>query len=131
MKSKNDILTLEDIKLLVDSFYARVRKDDLLGPIFNEKIGNKWPEHLEKLSRFWQTILLQEHTYYGSPFAPHAELPVDKNHFDRWLYLFFETVDENFTGEKAKEAKTRAEKMAQMFYSKISYYRQNNSKPLI
>lgn len=130
MASK-EIISLEDVKLLVNSFYARVREDDLLGPIFNEKIGDHWPEHLEKLSRFWQTILLQEHTYYGSPFAPHANLPIDKNHFDRWLYLFFETVDENFVGEKAKEAKIRAEKMAQMFYSKISYHRQNRSKPLL
>jgi len=81
--------------------------------------------------RFWQTVLLSEHTYYGSPFAPHAKLPVSALHFDRWKKLFFETVDENFAGDKADEAKWRAEKMAEMFQMKIKYYQNNQSKPLL
>jgi hemoglobin len=61
-------------------------KDDLIGPIFNGKIGNKWPD-LRKMYRFWQTILLEEHTYSGSPFPPHKQLPA-KEHFDRWMEIF-------------------------------------------
>ena len=57
---KKEIENLEDIKLLVDGFYYSVRKDELLSPIFNEIIGDKWPEHLEKMYRFWQSILLEE-----------------------------------------------------------------------
>ena len=88
MTAKNDIATLEDIKLLVDTFYSQVQKDDFLGPIFNEKIGNRWPEHLEKMYRFWQTILLEVHTYSGSPFPPHKQLPVAKNILIAgWIYL--------------------------------------------
>jgi hemoglobin len=87
MKILNDITKFEDIKLLVDTFYSQVQKDDLIGPIFNGKIGNKWPEHLEKMYRFWQTILLEEHTYSGSPFPPHKQLPVAKKHFDRWMEI--------------------------------------------
>lgn len=118
-----EIATLEEVKTLVDQFYTKVRTDEILGPIFNGVIKDKWPIHLDKMYRFWQTVLLKEHTYYGSPFPPHAKLPVDVKHFDRWKSLFFETIDENFEGEKATEAKWRAEKMAEMFQMKIEYYK--------
>lgn len=128
---KSDITTLDDIKLLVDSFYGKVREDDLLANIFNERIQDRWPAHLEKMHRFWQTVLLEEHTYYGSPFLPHAKLPVDAKHFERWMKLFNETVDTLFKGEKATRAKWQGERMAEMFLSKINYYRNNSSIPLI
>ncbi len=47
-----EILNIEDVTLLVDSFYQKVRKDQLLGGIFNGVIQNRWPEHLEKMYRF-------------------------------------------------------------------------------
>jgi len=103
MSEKADILNIEDVKNLVDTFYGKVRSDLLLAPIFNERIRDNWPVHLEKMYRFWQTVLLNEHTYPGSPFPPHASLPIDHGHFQAWLGLFRETVDELFTGEKAKE----------------------------
>lgn len=128
MTQNKDITTLEDIKLLVDTFYAKVQKDDFIGPIFNEKIGNRWPEHLEKMYRFWQTILLEQHTYSGSPFPPHKHLPIDKVHFDRWMEIFTETVDVLFTGTIADEAKLRAKNMAEMFNYKINYFRDADQK---
>jgi hemoglobin len=128
---ENKIINLDDIKTLVDSFYGKVRVDTLLAPIFNKVIQDRWPEHLEKMYTFWQTVLLEEHTYYGSPFAPHATLPLTKQHFDRWLELFFETINEHFEGEKADEARWRANKMAEMFQYKIDHYRNSGSKPLI
>ena len=121
MTQTTEIESLKEVKQLVDLFYEKVRKDSLLANIFNGVIKDNWPSHLEKMYRFWQTVLLQEHTYQGSPFAPHAKLPVNAKHFDRWKHLFFETIDENFHGEKAKEAKFRAEKMAEMFQFKIKY----------
>lgn len=124
---KKEIASLTEIKNLVDSFYGKVQKDDLIGPIFNNIIQDNWPEHLEKMYRFWQTVLLQEHTYQGAPFAPHAKMPLEKKHFERWLTLFFETIDEQFEGEKAEEAKWRANKMAEMFHYKIEYYKNNHS----
>jgi hemoglobin len=119
----NDITTFEDVKLLVDTFYSKVQKDEFIGPIFNEKIGNRWPEHLEKMYRFWQTILLEVHSYTGSPFPPHKHLPVDKEHFDRWMQIFIETIDSLFVGPLAEEAKIRAKNMAEMFNYKIEYFR--------
>lgn len=122
---ESDITTLSDIKLLVDTFYDRVREDELIGPIFDRVVQDRWPGHLEKMYRFWQTVLLSEHTYQGSPFPPHSKLPIEKEHFDRWLSLFSETLRELFSGEKADEALWRAEKMAQMFQFKIDYFRNN------
>lgn len=131
MHSQKDILNLEDIKVLVDSFYEKVRKDELLSPIFNGIIQDSWPHHLEKMYTFWQTVLLKEHTYFGSPFVPHAKLPVEQEHFDKWMVLFYATIDEQFAGEKANEAKWRAEKMAEMFHTKIQYYRQHPEKLIL
>jgi len=131
MEPRKNITQLEDIKLLVDSFYGKVRKDDMLGPIFNQRIGDKWPQHLDKMHRFWQTVLLDERTYYGSPFLPHANLPVEKEHFSQWLKLFFETIDENFVDEKAERAKWQGQRMAEMFHSKIQFYRNHPSTPLL
>jgi hemoglobin len=130
-REKKDILQLEDVKLLVDTFYGKVREDELIGPIFNDRIQDRWPEHLAKMYTFWQTVLLGEHTYYGSPFPPHAKLPVEKEHFERWLELFSQTLNELFTGEVANEAMWRANKMAEMFQYKINHYRQNATNSLI
>jgi hemoglobin len=130
-EEKKDILNLDDIKLLVDTFYDKVREDQLIGPIFDERIQNRWPEHLAKMYTFWQTVLLGEHTYYGSPFPPHANLPVEKEHFERWLSLFSQTLHQLFSGEIADDAMWRANKMATMFQYKIDHYRSNSSKSLI
>lgn len=131
MDTKKDIASLEDIQLLVNEFYGKIRVDMLLGGIFNGVIKDRWPEHLEKMYRFWQTVLLGEHTYYGSPFPPHAKLPIEQKHFDQWLKLWHETIEEHFSGEKAEEAKWRGDKMAVMFLSKIEYYRNNSATPLL
>lgn len=120
-----DIQTLDDIRLLVDSFYGKVQQDQQLGPIFQASIQDRWPQHLAKMYSFWQTILLDEHTYNGRPFPPHARLPIDKAHFERWLQLFHETVDELFQGTVAEEAKSRGNKMAALFQIKLEHIRQS------
>jgi hemoglobin len=129
-QTKKDITDIADIQLLVNSFYERVREDELIGHVFNTVIEDRWPEHLEKMYRFWQTVLLGVHTYNGSPFGPHAQLPVGQIHFERWMLIFTLTVDELFEGEKAEEAKWRAAKMAEMFRFKIEFYQGRNTKPL-
>lgn len=123
-----DISTLDDIRLLVNTFYEKVQNDDLIGPIFNEKMIGRWPEHLEKMYRFWQTLLLEEHTYSGSPFPPHKHLPVNQSHFDRWMEIFTKTVDSLFVGKLAEEAKIRAANMAYMFNYKIEYFRNSGNQ---
>lgn len=127
----HDIINIDDVKLLVNTFYDKVRSDALLAKIFNDRIQDNWDLHLEKMYRFWQTVLLSEHTYSGSPFSPHAKLPIEQIHFEKWLALFYVTVNELFEGEKAQEAKWRAEKMAEMFYHKIEYFKNNPEKLII
>jgi hemoglobin len=129
MSQQKDITTIEDIKLLVDTFYEKVRVNNLLGGVFNSVIKDRWPAHLEKMYSFWQTVLLGEHTYFGTPFPPHAQLPVGDKHFEAWLKLWHQTIDEHFTGDRAEEAKWRAGKMAVIFLSKIQYHQSQISNP--
>lgn len=126
-----DIEQLEDVKILVDDFYTQVRKDDLIGIIFEKQIQDRWPIHLQKMYEFWETILLGKSTYMSKPFPPHALLPLDKTHFERWLEIFEFTLDSHFSGPKADEAKWRAHRMAEMFLKKIKYIQQNPDKPLL
>lgn len=120
-----DIERIEDVHLLVNQFYGDVRKDQLLGPIFEGIIQDRWRKHLQKMYRFWQTILLDEHTYFGAPFPPHAYMPIDQVHFDRWISIFHATVDRLFVGENAEKAKMQGQ-MASIFHSKIQYIKENN-----
>lgn len=128
---KRDIQTIDDIKVLVDTFYGTVQKDDLIGPIFNEKLDGRWSEHLAKMYTFWQTILLDEYTYSGRPFPPHAQLPIEKEHFERWLTLFNQTVDSLYEGAVAEEAKSRGNKMAALFQIKLDHIRKSPFPPLL
>jgi len=127
---KKDIENIQDIQQLVDSFYRKVQRDVLLGDIFAAKISD-WPKHLEKMYRFWQTILLEQHTYSGSPFLPHATMPLTGQHFDRWLAIWKETINLYFQGVKANEAKWRGEAMAAMFLAKIEFYKGTTRAALI
>lgn len=132
MQTAEDINTFQDVQLIVDEFYAKIREDELLKDIFNDIIQDRWPEHLEKMYRFWETVLLGEHSYTGKPFIPHLRMPVEKKHFQRWLQLFTETVDEHFSGKTSKLAKWQADRMAAMFQIKINYFRKNSEQtPLL
>lgn len=115
-----DITTINDIELLVNTFYKSVQHNTEIGPIFNSIIGKNWDRHIQKMVQFWQTILLDAHTYKGSPFTHHRKLPLKKKHFDAWLELFFTTIDQNFSGKNANEAKIRATNMARIFLIKLN-----------
>lgn len=127
--NKKDISGREDIVVMVDSFYARVREDQMLGPIFAEVIQDRWPEHLEKMYRFWETILLGSHTYAGRPFPPHAKLPIGAEHFGQWLFLFRSNL-EQFEGPVADEASSRAGMMASLFLHKLEHFQGLDGKAI-
>lgn len=112
---RKPIETREDIQLLVDSFYSKVRQDTYIGPIFNDVAKVDWDEHLPKLYNFWSDLLLGEDSYRGRPFPPHMKLNLENGHFEQWLRLFVQTVDEHFVGLKANEAKERALRIARNF----------------
>jgi hemoglobin len=105
--------------LLVNSFYAKVNKDDLLAWIFNDFAKVDWETHLPIMYDFWSTVLLYTKSYKAHPFDVHISLPVEKRHFDRWVKLFQETVEEHFSGPAAEEAKSRASSISEIFQYKL------------
>lgn len=118
----------KDIEYLVDIFYQRVREHEVLAPIFNEQIGDLWFLHLDTLSRFWETLLFGNRTYFGKPFPKHLKLPIKDEHFEMWLSLFVQTVDDLFVGEKAEEAKDRARNLARSFRCMLAKERAVNTQ---
>ena len=122
-EARTDIQHRDHIVHLVDTFYGEVRKDALLGGIFNGVIGDRWPEHLAKMYRFWATVLINEASYAGAPLRPHLDMPIGPAHFQRWLELFHRTVDALYQGPVADLAKRNADRMAEMFQERITRYR--------
>jgi hemoglobin len=114
--TRTDIVTRTHVEELVNSFYDKVKRDDLLAPVFAQV---NWPQHLPVMYNFWSSVLLGGQSYQGNPFARHVHLQINRQHFNRWLALFNETVDERFTGFNANEAKNRAHTIAQLFQYKM------------
>ncbi|HEY3798141.1 MAG TPA: group III truncated hemoglobin [Caulobacteraceae bacterium] len=81
------------IERLIRSFYDRVRRDELLGPVFASRISD-WEPHLQQMFAFWSSVALMTGRYHGQPMARHAPLGIDARHFDRWLAVFAETARE-------------------------------------
>ena len=113
---RHDIATRADVELLMRTFYRAAATDDLLGPVFAAAHVD-WPEHLATVTDFWMWQLLGVRGYEGNPLRAHEPAhrvtPFTDAHFDRWLTLFTETVEELFEGPTSDMARARAAKMAQ------------------
>lgn len=116
-KNRTEITTQGDVNHLVRKFYDKVLKDELLAPHFS---GIDLEHHLPRIAAFWALILIDQEGYKGNVFDKHAHLNINNNHFDRWVKLFSETVDEYFIGEKAELAKQRAKLLQYTFVSKLN-----------
>ena len=103
----------EQIVTLVHRFYERVQQEPLLGPLFAERIQeDQWPMHLDKMVRFWSTILRGTNRYTGNPMIVHANMPgLTAAHFTRWLALFREVAEEHLPQVLADSILQRAERM--------------------
>lgn len=128
-----DIEDIEDIKIFVDGFYAKVQEDDLLADVFALRVEKDgWGKHLQRMYDFWNSVLFFQRTYKGNPFSKHMDLPVSEKHFIRWISLFNETIDTHFEGERAEDVKRRVSNMATMFQVKMNYYAKNpDTKPIM
>ncbi len=92
------------LSLLVEAFYATVRSDVRLGPIFENIIGGNWDRHLDTMKRFWGSVALNTGTYHGTPVVKHQALAdVVESDFDIWLRLFERTLDETAPSDEAKQ----------------------------
>ncbi len=118
---KNDIASRDDVQLLVDAFYVKVRQNEILGTIFDDIASVD--HHLPRMYDFWSSILLNDHSYSGHPMPKHVALSkhtdMTKVEFLEWLRLFYDTVDELFEGEKADLAKFRGRTIAGIMLHKI------------
>ena len=121
---KKDIKSRDDIKLLIDTFYIKVRNDKSLGYIFDEIAKVDWENHMPIMYDFWENTLFHNGSYKRNAMQPHLDLnektPLTKAHFDQWLLIFKDTVDELFNGEMANKAKIRALSIATMIQFKIN-----------
>lgn len=109
-------ITEQTIQALVDRFYAKVRRDKDLGPIFEAAIGSDdddWRPHLEHMYAFWSSIMLSSGRYHGNPMIKHRRLlPMDISLFDRWLELFAETAAEIHTAPVVENYIARSRRIA-------------------
>ena len=120
---KKDITTKRDIKLLVDSFYDKVKPDPVIGHFFSKVVPVDWEKHLPVMYSFWENVLFHKGTYSGNPMVQHQALHQKSNmtteHFKRWLQLFNDTVNELFEGDNAEIIKQRALSIAAVMQIKI------------
>ena len=112
----NDISSKDDITKLVLTFYEKVNKDDELSPFFKDL---DFEVHMPKMIHFWSFALLNEPGYTTNVVEKHVHMPLKEVHFERWLNLFNETIDEHFSGEIANQAKQRAQLIGWTIKSKI------------
>ncbi len=109
-------VTDESIRRLLELFYARVRDDAQLGPVFARHVGTtdaEWVRHFARLGDFWSSVMRHSGRYHGDPFSTHLRLPeLEPAMFDRWLALFGEACDELFEPELAAAFSERAHRIA-------------------
>ena len=120
---KKEIENIDDIKVLVDSFYKKVIVDKTIAHFFINVISVNWDVHLPIMYSFWDTVLFGSMSYKGNPMLKHIALSqkenMHKTHFDAWTKLWEETIDELYFGEKAEQAKKKAKSISALMMYKI------------
>ena len=115
-----------DIEFLVNAFYQKVQKSDI-GFFFDDVAKINWQHHLPKMYDFWTTLLFGEVSYKGNPMVVHFPInemvALEKQHFDVWIKIWKETVEENFEGENADLAIYKANNIAQLMAYKMEMAR--------
>jgi len=116
-----ETITRENIRRMVDHFYSQVLKDELIADFFIDKLGDEmisdeWLHHLDLLRDFWASIILGETAYRGQPIKPHLHMKgLKRESFERWLKLFFQTIDKLYVKEQADIFKNHSQKIANNF----------------
>jgi hemoglobin len=115
-------LSEDAIRHLVDSFYAKIRADSQLGPIFERAIPGDWAPHLATMHDFWSSIMLTSGRYHGNPVAVHLSVEgIEPRLFGRWLTLFDETCRELFDDDIAGAFRAKAERIAESLKLALFY----------
>lgn len=98
---------------LVNLFYARIREDAVLGPLFEQRLEGRWDEHLARMVEFWEAVVLLTGRYRGRPHERHRGMPLEPAHFERWLALFERTTRDLCAGQAAETFVMRAHRIAE------------------
>lgn len=124
------LLDEDGLKTLVDAFYARVRADAALGPIFNDAVDN-WPVHLDKLAAFWSSVMLTSGRYKGQPVPAHMKHlgRITPALFEHWLGLWAETTDALMAPEAAAVLQAKAARIAESLQLAMFFRLDNQSLP--
>ena len=121
-----DISCRNDIELLIDKFYEKVLKDNVIGQFFNEVVNLDWHVHIPIMYDFWETTLLGKANYKGNPMVKHIQLnqkeALEQKHFERWLHLWENTIKLHFKGPKANEAINKAHQISGLMQFKIAQH---------
>lgn len=120
------------LSLMVDAFYARIRADARLGPIFDAEIGENWDRYLDRMKRFWASVALNAGSYSGKPVVVHQGLgAVMRDDFDLWLELFRATLEDTApTPEAVNYLMYRAERIAESLRMAM-FQRTEDNVPLL
>ena len=125
MRSVGDIAVREDIEKVLAAFYGRAIEDPLIGRFFTEVVPLHLPTHLPLITDFWVSVLFQSRGYGKNVMQIHQNIsslsPIVKEHLDRWVQLFTQTIDSLFTGEKANLMKQRGASIATMMDIKLNH----------
>lgn len=121
---KPDLSSRIEIEKMVNSFYDKVKEDETIGYFFNVVMKVDWNEHLPKMYDFWEGIILGGSKYSGNPVQKHVHInslsKMEKKHFDRWLELFYQNLEEHFEGSNTELARQRALSIATVMEIKIN-----------
>jgi hemoglobin len=122
-----DIETDADCERIVRAFYGKAMEDERIGWIFTDVAELDLEAHIPRITAFWATNLLGSKSYSGGAFGPHARLHekaggLEKEHFERWLVLWCQTVDEHYDGPIAAAAKVHALRLANAFFGRLQMY---------
>ena len=129
MTPNPDTCTEAEVRNLVHSFYARVRRDEVLGRIFDAHIGD-WDLHLNRMVDFWSAILRGTARYHGTPMPKHAALPdLSGELFQRWLMLFRATTASLGNPAMSRRADEMAQRIAQSLWLGYQLHRKPDESP--
>ena len=126
--AETDADTEAAIMACVRSFYGEAQKDEVLGPIFAEKVHD-WEVHYRTVANFWSRVLLGTERYKGHPYPLHHNLPIEPEHFDRWLSLFAVSAKTHLPPDLAEKVVAKANHMAESFKAGIFPFTDAQGKP--
>lgn len=122
-------LTEQQLAVLVDRFYDRIREHPTLGPVFNAAVED-WPEHKRMLTSFWASVMLGARSYRGNPMAQHRAHPIRAEHFDQWLALWRQTAVEVLAPGHAQLVCSQAERIGNSLRYGLGLDERHGARPL-